>query len=351
MGGQRSFPGHVWRGCAWIARIAVWACALAFGLAWPVHAQPSEPREWKLSTALGPAYPHGKGGELWAKLVRERSGGRLAVRQFPGATLAQRDPAREFAALRAGAIDLAVSSASNWALQVPQLNVLSLPWLFPDIAALNRTLAGDVGDRLSSALRTAGVVPLAWAADSFHELAARRAVHTPADLNGLRVRIVAAPLQTDTLLALGALPAAMSPAAAQDALLQGTLDAEEITVAALTATRSYAAGTRNLLLWGAHADALVFAVSRALWDGLGEADRELVRQAARDAAAQATALAEHQSEDEALAGLQRERVTVTRLTAAGKLPFRERTRAVYDRWAAVAGVDLVRAAEAAVGGR
>jgi len=333
-------------------RIAAWACALACVLAWPVCAQgPSGAREWKLSTALGPAYPQGKGGELWAKLIRERSGGRLAVRQFPGATLAQRDPAREFLALRSGAIDLAVASVSNWAPQVPELNVISLPWLFPDLAALDRTLSGEVQSRLSKALENAGAVPLAWAVDAFHELATRRAVHAPSDMNGLRVRLVASPLQTDTLLALGAQPAAMSPADAQAALLQGALDAEETTAAALTTTRSYTAGAKHLLLWGAHADALVFAVNRALWDGLADADRELLRQAARDAAAQAGAMAWRQSEDASLAGLQREGVTVTRLTAAGKMPFRERTRAVYDRWAGVAGEDLVRTVEGAVGGR
>src|SRR5580765_7501372 len=124
-----------------IMRMTALGFALACLLACPAHAQnPSPAREWNLSTALGPAYPQGKGGELWAKLIRERSGGRLAVRQFPGATLAQRDPAREFLALRGGAIDLAVASVSNWAPQVPELNVISLPWLFPDLAALDRTL-------------------------------------------------------------------------------------------------------------------------------------------------------------------------------------------------------------------
>ena len=335
-----------------LARVAAWACAIACVVASPVHAQgASGVREWKLSTALGPAYPQGKGGEAWAKLIGERSGGRFAVRHFPGASLAQRDPARELAALRSGAVDLLVGSASNWAPQVPELTVISLPWLFPDLAALDRTLSGEVGTRLSKALENAGVVPLAWAVDSFHELTARRAIHTPADMNGLRVRIVASPLQTDTLLALGALPAAMGASDAQAALLQGTLDAEELTVAALAATRSYTAGQKNLLLWGAHADALVFAVSRALWDGLADVDRELLRETARDAAAQAASMARRQSEDAALAGLQREGVTVTRLTATGKLPFRDRTRAIYDRWAAVAGEDLVRAAEAAAGGR
>src|SRR5580765_3346076 len=95
-----------------IMRTTALGFALACLLACPAHAQnPSPAREWKLSTALGPAYPQGKGGELWATFIRERSGGRLAVRHFPGASLAQRDPGREFGALRDGAIDLAVGSA------------------------------------------------------------------------------------------------------------------------------------------------------------------------------------------------------------------------------------------------
>ena len=335
-----------------VVRVMAWGCALVFLLAWSAHAQsPPAAREWKLSTALGPAYPQGKGGELWATLIGERSGGRLAVRHFPGATLVKRDPARELAALRDGAIDLAVASASNWAPQAPQLNLLALPWLFPDLAAVDHALGGEVGARLSRALENAGVVPLAWTSDAFHELAAKRGVHSPADMKGLRVRVLASPLITDTLLALGALPAAMGPSAAQAALAQNALDAEELTVAALASTRSYAAGARNLLLWGVHADALVFAVNRSLWDTLSEAERDLLRQAARDAAAQAGAMALRQSGDASLAELARDGVIVTRLTAAGKQPFRDQTRAVYDRWAAVVGEDLVRAAEAAVGAR
>ena len=198
-----------------IMRMMAWGCALACVVAWSAHAQsPSPAREWKLSTALGPAYPQGKGGELWATLIRERSNGRLAVRHFPGATLAQRNPARELAALREGAIDLAVGSASNWAPQAPELNLIALPWLFPDLAAVDRALEGGVGARLSTGLERAGVVPVAWASDAFHELAAKRGVHTPGDMNGLRVRVFVSPLLDDTLLALGALPAAMSPAAA-----------------------------------------------------------------------------------------------------------------------------------------
>jgi len=307
----------------------------------------SAPHEWKLSTALGPAYPQGRGGEAWAQLVKERSGGRLSVKHYPGATLVQRDPAREFAALRDGAVDLAVASASNWGAQVKELNLIALPWLFSDTKAVERALAGEVGTRLAAALETAGVVPLAAAPDAFRELATRRAVHAPADLAGQRLRAQLSPLLTDTLLALGALPASMGTVEARAALAQGTLDGELISVGAFEASRLYANGIPHLLLWGGCADALFFVVSRKLWDALPESDRDLLRQTARDAAHEAAELARRQGDDDVLARLARDGAKVTRLTQTGKAPFQEKSRRAYDKWASIVGEDLVRAAEAA----
>lgn len=304
--------------------------------------------EWKLSTALGPAYPQGRAGVIWAELIRERSGGRLNAKVFPGATLAQRDPAREFAALRDGAIDLAVGSAAIWAPQVKELNLIALPWLVPDRDALDLLLQGEVAERLSAAVLGAGVVPLAWAGDGFRELATRRPIHQPTDLDGLSVRVASSPLLLETLQALGAAPVSMAAVDALAAQRRSTLDGEEMSVAIYATSRAYAAGFARLLVWGAHADALLFAMNRAAWDRLSEADRDLVAKAARDAALQATAMARKLSDTAALAELARRGAAVTRLTSSGKQRFREAARAVYDRWAAVVGTDLVRAAETAV---
>ena len=311
----------------------------------PSHAVESA---WKLSTALGPAYPQGKAGELWAALIDERSGGRLKVKLYPGATLAQRDPAREFAALREGAIDLAVGSAASWAPQVRELNLFALPWLFPDADALDALLRSEVVGRLEERVRAAGAEPLAWVPDGFRELATRRAIHAPGDVAGLRLRVSPLPPLLDTLLALGAAPASMDAASALAASAHGALDGETIGIAAYATSRLYASGYTHLLLWGAHADALLFAVNRVRWNTLSEADRELVRQAARDAAGQAAALTRRLTDTASLAELGRHGVTATRLTSAGKQPFRAAARTAYERWSAVVGEDLVRAAEAVV---
>ena len=156
----------------------------------PVPAAGAAPAqsEWKLSTALGPAYAQGKAGERWAAFIRERSGGRLAVRHYPGATLFQRDPSREFVALREGSITFAVGSTLAWSRDVPALNLIALPWLSPSERALDALLDSAVGAELAARLETLGAVVVAWASNGFIEIASKRALRTPADFAGLRVR-------------------------------------------------------------------------------------------------------------------------------------------------------------------
>ena len=304
--------------------------------------------EIRLSTTLGPAYPQGKAGEVWARLIRERSNGRLVVRHYPGATLFQRDATREFAALRDGSISFAVGSALAWSPHLVELNVFALPWLVRDAAALDQLVASPVASVLAARLAPIGVVVVAWSANGFREIASRRAVQSPGDLAGMRVRAPGLDLLDGTLAALGANPVQMNAGEARRAALGDRLDAEETTVGAFRASRAAAAGFSYLQLWGAHADALLFAINRRVWEALPADDQALVRQSAQDAAAEASALRERVSGAAALGDAGRLGAIVTRLTPAGKEGFRNATRGVYDRWAAIIGGDLVGEAEAAV---
>ena len=351
-------PAARYAGCVVLSLGGLAAIAWLLAACTPASAQGGAPMpaagaapaqtEWKLSTALGPAYAQGKAGERWAALIRERSGGRLAVRHYPGATLFQRDAAREFAALREGSITLAVGSTLAWSRDVAELSLIALPWLLPSERALDALLDSAIGAELGARLDALGVVVVAWSSNGFIEVASKRALRTPADFAGLRVRTPGLTLLDQTLARLGATTAAMRGADARLAALAGSLDAEETTTSAFRASHAAAAGFSHLQLWGAHADALMFAVNRQAWDAWSAADRELVRQAARDAATEAKALRIRQGGDAALADAARQGTTVTRLTDAGKQAFRTATRLVYDQWAAAIGDDLVRRAEAVI---
>ena len=73
-----------------------------------------------MSTVVPPAFAWGKGGEIFGNLVRERTTGRINIKQYPGASLVQGQQDREFSAMRQGIIDVLCGAPINWSGTVPR---------------------------------------------------------------------------------------------------------------------------------------------------------------------------------------------------------------------------------------
>jgi TRAP-type C4-dicarboxylate transport system substrate-binding protein len=304
-------------------------------------------QELRLSTALAPTYPLGRAGQRWAQLVNEKAGAAFEVRQYPGATLAARDPGREFGALKSGLAELAVGSALAWSGQFAPVGVYAIPWLTGN-AREQEALAADAPLRESvfAQMAAAGVIGLAVAPLGEHVLATTRApIETPADLKGLRVRVVSLRSLIEVYVALGALPESMNFALAQAALAAGTLAGQDALPTTLVATRASASGMKFITRWGAFADAMVFAVRKASWDAWPEERRVLVRGAAEQAAREANALA---LEEAALAQLTRDGVTILRLSPTQRNAFRDAAQPAINAWIDLVGAELAGSAQAAV---
>ena len=329
------------------------AAALAFST--PALAQTNYKSEYRMSLVLGTAFPWGKGGELWANKVRERTNGRINIKLYPGVSLIQGDQTREFSALRQGVIDMAVGSTINWSPQVRQLNLFSLPFLMPDYAAVDALTTGEVGKQMFGILDKAGVVPLAWGLNGYRELSnSKHAVKTPADLKGLKIRVVGSPLFLETFTALGANPTQMSWADAQPAFASGAVDGQENPIAVYQAAKLHTVAQKHITMWGYVNDPLVFVVNKDIWNSWTPADREIVKQAALDAGKEEIAIARKgmvEADKPLLKEIAANGVTVTQLSAAEREAFVKATRPVYDKWKNQIGADLVTAAEKAIAAR
>jgi tripartite ATP-independent transporter DctP family solute receptor len=332
------------------------ALATALGLAagGAAQAQNYKP-EYKLSTVVPASFPWGKGGEIWADLVRQRTNGRINIKMYPGVSLVQGDQTREFTAIRQGIIDMAIGSTINWSPQVKELNLFSLPFLMPDYKAIDALTQGAVGKDIFAILEKQGVVPLAWGENGFRELTnSKREVRKPDDLKGLKIRVVGSPLFLATFQALGANPTQMSWADAQPAFASGAVDGQENPMSIFTAAKLHTVGQKNVTMWGYVADPLIFVVNKEVWESWTPADREIVRQAAIDAGKQEIAIA-RQGLDEPGQPLVKQieglGVKVARLTPAERGEFVSATRRVYAQWKGQIGPDLVNKAEAAVAAR
>ena len=311
--------------------------------------------EYRMSLVVGPAFPWGKGGEIWANKVREKTNGRINIKLYPGVSLIQGDQTREFSALRQGVIDMAVGSTINWSPQVKQLNLFSMPFLMPDYAAIDALTQGEVGKDIFSTVDKAGVVPLAWGENGYREVTnSKRAIKSPDDLKGMKIRVVGSPLFADMFTAFGANPTQMSWADAQPALASGAVDGQENPLFLFTVLKMHTVGQKFVTTWGYVADPLFFVVNKDIWASWTPADQAIVKQAAIDAGKQNIALARKglvEADKPLLKDIAAMGVTVTQLSPAEREVFVKATRPVYAKWKPVVGNDLVNKAEKTIAAR
>jgi tripartite ATP-independent transporter DctP family solute receptor len=328
------------------------AVGAALAIALPASAEQKYQPEYRLSTVLGTAFPWGKAGERWAELVKEKTQGRINIKMYPGTSLVAGDQTREFTAIRQGVIDLAIGSSINWSPQVKELNLFSLPFLQPDYKSADALMHGETGKLIFKAIEKNGVVPLAWGENGFRELSnSKHDIRTPADMKGMKFRVVGSPLFNDTFTALGANPTQMSWADAQPALASGAVDGQENPISVFLGAKISTVGQKHLTQWGYMNDPLIFVVNKKVWESWSKADQEAVRAAAVQAGKEEIALARKglTASDNALwKEVEAQGVKVTRLTPAEVAEFKKLTQPVFDKWSKTIGVNLVKTAEAEI---
>ena len=186
--------------------------AAVLGFPTILKAQQQYRAEYKMSTVVPPSFAWGKGGEIFANLVRERTNGRINIKQYPGASLVQGQQDREFAAMRQGIIDVLCGAPINWSGTVKECGIFAMPFLMPDHKAYDAVVASDAVQKdFFDIIRKAGAEPLAIGETGYRQLSnSKRPVRKPEDLKGLKIRMVASPMYLEIMSGMGANPTAMS---------------------------------------------------------------------------------------------------------------------------------------------
>jgi TRAP-type C4-dicarboxylate transport system substrate-binding protein len=298
-------------------------------------AQGAYKAEYKMSTVVPPAFAWGKGGEIFANLVRERTSGRINIKQYPGASLVQGDQSRELAAARQGIIDVLCGAPINWSGTARELSVFTLPFLMPDHKAWdavmnNTTLMNEYFDMV----RKAGAEPLAVGETGYRQISnSKRPITKPADLKGLKVRVVGSPMYGEIMSSMGANPTFMSWADAQPALASGAVDAQENPLEVFLAAKIHTMGQKYVTKWNYSNDILLFAIPNQVWTTWTAADQKIVRESAQEAARQQVALV-RKLFDEDVQRVASAGVAVHVPTPAEMTAWQTETRRTYARWKA-----------------
>lgn len=217
----------------------------------------------------------------FAKMVKDRSQGKLEVQVFPASQLG--NDATVIGAVRGGTIDMMMAGSGNFAGLNSRLEVLDIPFLFRDREHAYKAVDQQVGQELMKGLEASGLKQLAFWEVGFRSITTKnRPVRTAADVKGLKIRTQPNPVHVQAWKLLGTNPVPMPLSELYTALESGAVDAQEhpieITYSAkfyevqkhLTMTR-HAFTAMPVVLNKAKFDALTPDLQKVLLDAAQEA--------------------------------------------------------------------------------
>nr|WP_128255630.1 TRAP transporter substrate-binding protein [Falsirhodobacter deserti] len=221
-----------------------------------------------------------KAAEKFAEEVSALSEGRIAVEIYPNDTLGSEIDLIN--GMQLGTADMTITGESlqNWA---PMAALLALPYAYTSLEQMDEVASGPIGQEIEQqVIDKAGVRPLAYFARGPRQLSANRAITTPDELNGLKLRVPNVPLFLNVWQALGAQPTPMAFSEVFTSLQNGTIEAQEnplslVQSANFNEVQSTINMTNHVRSW------IYLAISELTWEGLSAEDQEAVTQAAKRA--------------------------------------------------------------------
>jgi tripartite ATP-independent transporter DctP family solute receptor len=305
------------------AAAAVALCAAA------LPAQAQQKQVLKVSDVHPLGYPTIEAlARMGAKLEKDTSG-RLSFQLFPGGQLGGEKEMIEQA--QVGALHIARISVGPMGPVVDELNVFNMPFVFRDEAHMRKVIDGQIGTELLGKITasSARLVALGWMDAGTRNVYAKKPVTKPADLKGMKIRMMGNPLFVDTMNAMGGNGISMGFGELYQALQTGVVDGAENNPPTIVTHKHYEIA-KVYSLTGHLIIPEIFVFSKTHWDKLSKADQDLIRKRSREAQIEQRALWDKMTQE-----------SEAKLKAAGmqfvtvdKKVFYEATQPVRDKYGA-----------------
>jgi tripartite ATP-independent transporter DctP family solute receptor len=225
-------------------------------------------------------YPTVMGLKKMAQLLDERTQGRIKMQVYSGGQLGGEKESIEMTQMGTIAIDR-VNSAPLASFS-PQMGALSMPFLFRDATHLWKVLDGDIGKGMLKELEKSNLVGLTYydsGARSFYTKT--KAINSPADAQGQKIRVQQSKIFVDTVNTLGASATAMGYGEVYSGLQTGIIDGAENNPPSLWSAKHFEVCKYFALDEHAMVPETVI-MSKKVWDTLSPDDQKIVMQAAID---------------------------------------------------------------------
>lgn len=281
-------------------------------------------------------HPTAKSIILFADLVKKYTNGAYTVRLFPSGQLG--DERKMLEQVQNRMLDLTKTALVLMTTYNDLYSVLVMPYMFDGPEHFRKVVHSPLAEELKNSTAGKGLVGLTFLYDeprSYYTVS--KAVRTPEDLKGLKIRVMNTADAIAVAKALGATPTPLSWGEVYTALQQGVVDGAEGGPSALTlakhgeVTKSFS-NTKHVLYPG------LFVIGRHVWDKLSPENKAAFQRAA-DEAAEFQMKEFLELEAQALKDMVGMGVTITEPELA---PFRERAAAYWKETATPAQSEIIK---------
>ncbi|MBE0451670.1 MAG: DctP family TRAP transporter solute-binding subunit [Clostridia bacterium] len=283
-----------------------------------------------------------KGGVKFGEILSEKTGGKVKVTVFPNEQLSSGSQTKGIEQLQTGVTDLSYHSTIIYSILDPQFGVVSLPWLLPNLDAVDKAMAGEAGDMINEILIGNNIQPLGFGENGYRQITNNKLeIKKPDDLKAMKVRIPGINMYIDLFKELGADPTAMNFSEVFTALQQGTIDGQENPLPIITSSNLYEV-QKYISLWNYSYDPLILGINKDLFDSMSPELQQIFIEAGQEACEYQIAL-NREEEAQAVDFLIEKGMVVTELTDEEVAAFQAKMQPIYDKYEGIVGTDLLNA--------
>jgi TRAP-type transport system periplasmic protein len=210
--------------------------------------------------------------------VKAKSGGRIVVQPYPAGQLGSSRDMIE--AVANGTQQVVTEGAANFGAWVPSISVVESPYIWRDADHLVKAMSGPVGHAFNEELvakRGMRILGTTYYGTR-HLTTTNKAVRTPADLVGFKLRVPENDVFKAMAEAWGARPTPMNFGELYLALKQGTVDGQENPLPTIKSGK-FDEVQKYLVLTGHIITPRLVVVNEAFWKGLKPADQKIIQDA------------------------------------------------------------------------
>ena len=237
----------------------------------------------KLSEVHAEGYPTTLADQEFARLVEERTDGRIKIDVYSGGALYGEETGA-IEALQLGDLAFSRVSASPVSSYVPAMNAIQMPYLYKNADHMWAVLNGEIGQKMLSEVQASGsgLVGLCWYDAGARSYYTNKPVTCVADMKGLKIRMQNNRMMVAMTNVLGGVGVTgIGPNEVYSAITQGTIDGAENNWPTYKNMGDYEAAPYYVLDKHTMVPEILLA-SEAVLAELDEADVEIIKACARE---------------------------------------------------------------------